>query len=426
MVIKLKALGRFIYDSRIKVITTIMCVALCAVNIFTTASGANNIKIYVDGVEHEINTHRADANDILAQSEIEFDEENSFIDTSLFDEYGIINIESFKTVTIIDGENEIIHRGHGPVANVIEQAGITLAEDDSIEGCKLNDYVTDDLIIKIKRSFSVMISADGEITTVHMSSGTVADALSKAVITADDNDIVSRPLDEELSENTSLKVTRIDYVQREETQVIKFSTKTEKTNTLNQGQSKIKQAGVNGEKVSAYEDKYVNGELTESTLKSTTTTKEAVDEIKLVGTKAVAAASIGSVTAKGAKLAASIKTISTFTAPSSLQLTSNNVPTSYKKKLVGTASAYYGGGITSTGKSVRPGHVAVNPRQIPYHTAMWIVSNDGNYVYGYCFAEDTGGFVKWTGNRATLCDLYMNSKQQCVNFGRRSVTIYIL
>ena len=57
---------------------------------------------------------------------------------------------------------------------------------------------------------------------------------------------------------------------------------------------------------------------------------------------------------------------------------------------------------------------------------MWIVSNDGKFVYGYSFAEDTGGFTKWTGNRATLCDLYMNTYSECSRFGRRGVTIYVL
>ena len=71
-----------------------------------------------------------------------------------------------------------------------------------------------------------------------------------------------------------------------------------------------------------------------------------------------------------------------------------------------------------------PGRVAVNPKQIPYGTKMYIVSSDGKYVYGYSVAADTGGFT-WNGS-GTLIDLYMYSYADCVNFGRRTVEVYIL
>ena len=67
---KLKALWGFIYESRIKAATTVMCLALCAANLIVTVSGANTVKIYVNGEEHEISTHRTSAEDIHNQSGI--------------------------------------------------------------------------------------------------------------------------------------------------------------------------------------------------------------------------------------------------------------------------------------------------------------------------------------------------------------------
>ena len=81
------------------------------------------------------------------------------------------------------------------------------------------------------------------------------------------------------------------------------------------------------------------------------------------------------------------------------------------------------GGITSTGKVAQAGYIAVDPKEIPYGTQMYIVSADGNYIYGYCIAADTGSYiydVDWT------VDLFMNSTEQCVNWGRRDIIIYIL
>ena len=109
--------------------------------------------------------------------------------------------------------------------------------------------------------------------------------------------------------------------------------------------------------------------------------------------------------------------------PSKYTIGENNVPTNYKYKITGRAAAYcQPGGKTATGKAVMPGRVAVNPKQIPYGTEMWIVSNDG-VVYGYAVAEDTGGFAK---KGYYTVDLYMNSNKQCRQWGDRGVTIYVL
>ena len=77
--------------------------------------------------------------------------------------------------------------------------------------------------------------------------------------------------------------------------------------------------------------------------------------------------------------------------------------------------------VTATGTTVHWGTVAVDPRYIPYGTRMFIVSNDGEYVYGIAVAEDCGGDIK--GDRM---DLYMPTYQQCMEFGRRNCTLYFL
>lgn len=72
-------------------------------------------------------------------------------------------------------------------------------------------------------------------------------------------------------------------------------------------------------------------------------------------------------------------------------------------------------GITRSGSQVSRGTVAVDPRVIPLGTKV--------YVEGYGHAEclDTGGAIK--GNRI---DLYMDSREECFEFGRRDVKVYII
>lgn len=88
-----------------------------------------------------------------------------------------------------------------------------------------------------------------------------------------------------------------------------------------------------------------------------------------------------------------------------------------------TATAYTAGhgGVdytTATGSFVKHGVVAVDKRVIPLGTRMYIVTNDG-IVYGLATAEDTGV-------RGNVIDLYHETYRQCIEFGRRSCTVYIL
>jgi 3D (Asp-Asp-Asp) domain-containing protein len=76
---------------------------------------------------------------------------------------------------------------------------------------------------------------------------------------------------------------------------------------------------------------------------------------------------------------------------------------------------------TCLGKVPTVGTVAVDPKVIPLGTRMYIESVDGSYVYGECFAGDTGGAIK--GNRV---DLFMASRSQALAFGRKQVKVYIL
>lgn len=74
-----------------------------------------------------------------------------------------------------------------------------------------------------------------------------------------------------------------------------------------------------------------------------------------------------------------------------------------------------GFGICYTGMTAQVGVVAVDPNFIPLYTKLYI---DG---YGYAVAGDTGGAIK--GNKI---DLFLNTSEEAINYGRKNVTVYIL
>ncbi len=77
------------------------------------------------------------------------------------------------------------------------------------------------------------------------------------------------------------------------------------------------------------------------------------------------------------------------------------------------------GTITATGTTVHVGAVAVDKSVIPLGTRMFITTAKGDITYGMGHAEDTGV-------RGKVVDLYMNSYNECIQFGRRSSIVYFL
>ena len=93
------------------------------------------------------------------------------------------------------------------------------------------------------------------------------------------------------------------------------------------------------------------------------------------------------------------------------------------RTMTGTAyTAYenpYVDNVTATGTLARVGVVAVDRKQIPLGTKVYVISNDGRFTYGFAIAEDTGV-------RGNVIDLYYDTYAECVQFGRRACTVYIL
>lgn len=86
------------------------------------------------------------------------------------------------------------------------------------------------------------------------------------------------------------------------------------------------------------------------------------------------------------------------------------------KEMVVEATAYtHTGNTTFTGIWPYEGVVAVDPRVIPLGTKMYVEG------YGYAVAADTGGLIK--GN---IIDVFMDTHEKAVNWGRKKVKIYIL
>ena len=74
---------------------------------------------------------------------------------------------------------------------------------------------------------------------------------------------------------------------------------------------------------------------------------------------------------------------------------------------------------TATGTTVRRGVVAVDKRVFPLGSALYVDVKSNAFQYGMAYAEDTG-------MRGEKLDLYMDSYEECILFGVRKATVYVL
>ena len=298
-------------------------------------------------------------------------------------------------VTVVDGDtSKVVLTLNEDPYYVLKTAGVTLGKDDVVQTAENGQRTAS---IEITRAFNVQLNADGVSTLVAMTGGTVADALEKAQITVGEHDTLNADPAAPATEGMNLTIERVQYREHTKTEAIAYTTSTRYTNVLPKGKTQIKQAGQNGVKTLTYRDRIVGEAVT----------KKAVEKIVLKGTV------VGTPMSK---------------APFDIELDSAGQPLKYKSMISGKATAYTSdrgdsGTICSTGMRAQVGVVAVNPKRIPYGSKLYITSPDGSYVYGYAIAGDTGGGVR---KNALVADLFMDTYEECIQFGRRTMNVYIL
>ena len=303
-----------------------------------------------------------------------------------------------------DGTTRTVKLYYGDtVAEAVEDSGFTLGENDVLS-VDADTILREDAEVSITRYYHVTLAHDGEEQTLLVKEGDVASALEATNLTLGKEDYTDVPLDQALTEGLVVTVSRVTYEETQETEAVAYSTKEEKTDSLYEGETKVKTEGVEGERTIVYRNKMVNGKVVETEEISNEVTTEPVDKVVLVGTK------------KKPSGYASISSDGTL-------IDHNGNRVSYKKAFTGRCTAYTGGGWTATGRPAQYGNIAVNPDVIPYGSKLYICSPDGSVVYGYAIAADTGGFAS---KGYIMADLYFDTYEECANFGVRNMTIYVL
>ncbi|MDR0222192.1 MAG: G5 domain-containing protein [Oscillospiraceae bacterium] len=313
---------------------------------------------------------------------------------------GSIEIKRGFGVTVeADGETFTVGAvaGETPEA-ILASAGKRLGEYDVIK--------TDaDGKIVLLRGFGVDITADGATVTVGAAGETVGELIEKTGVKLGKDDIVNIGADETVAEGDKIIIKRVTARERTETKLVPYDTETRYSNLVAIGNSEVTE-GVYGEAEVVYKEKLVDGAVVSSEVLSEKSVKEPVNEIVTYG-KALR-------TPYSKRDFAEIKL-------------EGGLPVDYLYVISGKSCAYTANsGGTASGRKLQVGTVAVDPNVIPYGSLLYIVTKDGNRVYGAAVAADTGEF----GEYGVLVDLFMGTTTDhytdACNWGAREVDVYVI
>ncbi len=271
----------------------------------------------------------------------------------------------------------------GTVGDVLDQNQIVLEGNDLVEPSR-DTAVKKNMQIIVTRAFSVKVTADGVTQEIYTTPVTVKEAVALAGFTLGEKDIVKTLPEAMVAPDQEIEVIRV--TQQTTTQDEEMPYQVEKTTdaTLEKGLTRTLKSGKNGLARNTLLVTYYNGQEAKRDIIKIETLVQPVNKVVAMG-------SITSVSRGGEHL--------DFTEARFMQ-----------------ATAYtYSGFHTATGYNPAVGMVAVDPTVIPLGSKMYIEG------YGYAWAADTGGAVK-----GDTIDVFLEEHSQCVNWGRKTVKVYIL
>ncbi len=192
-----------------------------------------------------------------------------------------------KDVTIsVDGEETTCVTFQHTVGELLDSEGITLGENDTIN-VKLDQELKDDQVITIQRAFDVAVEADGTTIQMNIADGTVADVLEEAGLTLGAQDTVTPSLDTAVTSGMVIDVDRITIEEVIKETELAYTIERKRDSSMSIYDEKVIQEGKVGLQKDTYRVTYCDGEIIKEELIGTET-QDPVNAIVLTGSYDIA------------------------------------------------------------------------------------------------------------------------------------------
>ena len=384
--------------------------ALAAMLLLTVGAAASamaagvNATVVLNGRETRVSVQSTETEDILEQAGVALRASDKVVRS---DEDGIrIEVSRTVPVRIYNGTfwfQRSVHFGD-TVAEALEKAGVAYDGNDIVSPSP-RMQVYEGMEITVSPRHQVTVTADGVTQSFLAEDGTVGDALLEAKVMLGLDDEVSPPRGTPLEEGMEIRVGRVTYREVTAEEAIPYTTLTNESDAMMRGTTRVETAGVDGLRRVTRREKLVDGEVSSSEVLESVVLRQPVQEVVTAGTR-VDPSPYATIEADGRVYDRYGKEVK------------------YTTYLSGKCTAYTSnGGTTATGRKAAEGLVAVDPDVIPYGTELYICSADGKTVYGYAIAADTGGAML---SGRILADVYYDTLAECYDFGVRDMRVYIL
>lgn len=125
-----------------------------------------------------------------------------------------IDYESAKRLTLeIDGKVHTYYSTAQTLKEFLEEQSLSFSKDDEVS-LQDNDILKDGQEIKVKKAFEVTVNDGGEEKASKVTGGTVQNLLEKSEIELNDLDKISPSLDDVVTKDTVITITRVEKRRR--------------------------------------------------------------------------------------------------------------------------------------------------------------------------------------------------------------------
>ncbi len=284
--------------------------------------------------------------------------------------------ESRETVPEVseETETEVAPETEAPTETILDNATPVDTEaateepetskDDAVETESTTVAETEPAEVEPEAPAEFMVTInfyDRESITCITGPATLYEIFAIAGYTIRDTDSISFPLDQVITEETSIMIDTVEYATDVVTEAIPFEVETYDVQTIPRGTTQTISHGQNGSLDKVYTVKRVNGVEVERTYEYEYIATYPANQIDYYGTGG------------------------TFTAPDG-----NTYSYSYYATV--RATYYDIHGITASGLHTAPGIIATDPSVFPLGTQMYVINS--TFDMGVMTAADTGGAVK--------------------------------
>ncbi|MBU3143999.1 3D domain-containing protein [Clostridium sp. CF012] len=308
-----------------------------------------------------------------------------------------------KNITVVvDGKQIKLVTYQKTVETALRKAKIHIAVKDKIDKV-LNSKVVNNDVITINHAINLKVFVDNKELNIASAEKDIALMLNTEKINLGSNDMVYPSIENKLSKDMNIIITRVKTETVQEKKPIDFKTVIKNDKDTLKSQSKVLQNGINGEKSITLDVTYKNGKEVNRKVIKEMVVKEPQHKIIAQGTMPARTLSRGA-SSKALNIRATATSEKTLNVKATAYWAVDGINDTYTfsgRKAVRNSSGY------ST--------IAVDPNVIPLGTKLYVEG------YGNAIAADKGSGVK--GN---FIDVFFNTREEALHWGVKYLKVRIL